>query len=629
MVRYSRHFVNGFFIMSVLAVSALATPKLQDLDYSDSLDSLANPECGFYDAKVLRVMPDGTIPLYEKRWSTWGKIFQMRIDISQFSDNGCFKLDSDCEKTRPLTDECKATVATSNCKSQPLTQEVLDLLREYFEEARQQDRSLIVRLAYDTWYDGHSNAEPDQETILNHLKQIGPLYSEYSDVIVFVELGLYGRWGEMNGTIQGTNENIAEAMQVLLESSSPDIKTGPRRPDIVAAWMGLQTRNDKGWTSFTDFHTDSTKFKDMLQAKGDTVYRVGMYNDGYLGNDGDMGTIGYGDPGRMTREMLTEWLEDYGALHTPYGGELVYNSNSESRGPINTPRYLSYEGFRTHTSYLNRFHHKATIDAWNDSVFTARDSIDQEYDGKSGFLYVRNHLGYRYILRESIIEDTIAPGSDLNIKLKIQNVGFGNMTQRRSFNLVVDCEADDHYSITSPAKTIDPRDILSRKMTKDTVTTFDGINEIELTLPSRDTKDMKEGKCKLYVRIDMPYPDIYTPVNDYQCVRFGNTVAQYDSAKCGNYIGEFTVSKKAKQTTDAIAGTKTAGNLSFTLQGNRLQVHNATRVEIFDLIGNRVLTDTSPATTTQTLSLDYLRAGTFLIRLSDGTRQQTARIQLR
>ena len=75
---------------------------------------------------------------------------------------------------------------------------------------------------------------------------------------------------------------------------------------------------------------------------------------------------------------------------------------------INTPEFLAYEGFRTHTSYLNIQWNNNLIDSWKKSHFEGKDF---EYDGSkidslTGFKYVNDHLGYRFVLRESWITDT-------------------------------------------------------------------------------------------------------------------------------------------------------------------------------------------------------------------------------
>ena len=590
----------------------------QDLNYTDSLDSLANPECGFYNAQVTKFYPDGSTNCGDGYvCHTWGKIFQMRVDISRFSDNGCFKRDDRCETQRfnpamtasngrqTVADSCKEAVQAKQaadskfCKSQPFTEEFLSTIREFFQEARDENRSLIVRLSYDSWYDGHQNGEPDQEQIRKHLEQIGPLYSEYSDVIVYVELGIYGRWGEQNGSYQGTNAVIADAMQTLLDNTVPEIKTGPRRPDIISVWHGLG--NSQG---YADFVVDSSLAKAAFAKKGDDIYRVGIYNDGYLGNSGDMGTYGMGWPNGLTRENGIRYFETY-SHHVPFGGELVYNSN-ESRGPINSPRYLSYEGFRTHTSYLHRGYDENVINAWNDSTFDGEH--DPEYIGHDGFTYVRNHLGYRYILRESNVMDSVGIGGKFKANLKIENVGFGNMTQRRKVTLVLKQGSTVREIV--PSKAFDPWDLLSRPVTLDaTAAEINSVNgsvavmqyakygsglhevSIEAALP----ENLPQGEWDVYVRISRNAN--YPADSNYQTVRFGNAVSQFDSTTGSNYIGKFVLSDKVPVEEDVfiapqefanIAPQKLA-NISIRLEGSALYVRGAREVNVFDLNGNLIL----------------------------------------
>lgn len=614
----------------------------QNLNYTDSLDSLANPESGFYDAQVMRMMPDGTVNCGNP-CKTWGKIFQMRIDISRFSENGCYAINSRCDAGERVTnsglaDSCRKVALNEGymCKSQPFTEEMLSTLRNWFLQAREENRTLIVRLAYDGWFDGHKNPEPDQEVVRNHMRQIGPLYSEFSDVVVYVELGLYGSWGEENSSVRGTAEAIGDAMQTLLENSNSEIKTGPRRPNFIATWSGISSDNGYAGFAVGDPIADS-----IFASKGDTIYRVGMYNDGYLGNSGDMGTVRVNPYAKITREMMVHYLETY-AHHVPYGGELVYNSN-ESRGPINTPRYLSYEGFRTHTSYLNRYYDKNVINAWSDSIFDGEH--DPEYVGHDGFTYVRNHLGYRYILRESNVMDSVGIGGKFKANLKIENVGFGNMTQRRKVTLVF--KQGSMVREIVPSKAFDPWDLLSRPVTLDA--TADEINaaegsvkimqyakygsglhevSIEATVP----EDLPQGEWDVYVRISRNAN--YPSDSNYQTVRFGNPVSQFDSTTGSNYIGKFVLSDKVLESSSSEASSssiessssgeyssafegesssseesssssmeesssseagesfvhqfKLAG-MHIAVQGSALYVRGAREVNVFDLNGNLIL----------------------------------------
>lgn len=481
-------------LLALLSTTLWAESTIQPLVYTDALDALENPGIGFYRPVGIHLYTGGNQPK-----GTWGNITHLRMDISEFSDKAPIAID-------------KERNDTTYGKSQPITQDALEAFEATLDNVRQRGKSAIVRFAYDKNFSGYTKCDPDQSTILSHLRQLGEIYSRNTDVIQFVELGMYGSWGEMHSSHTGTNEHIAEALQTLLECTPPEIKIGVRRPDIVATWLGVNVGNN-----YSGFDIDSETFHQAAQTKGDTLFRVGMYNDGYLGSSSDLGTIGMGASGhQMTREMMVKWLEQYSS-HTPYGGELVANYNGDH--PINTPDYLSQEGFRTHTSYLNYEWHQPTILGWKEMTY---EGDEAEYNGKDGFTYVENHLGYRFILRESSIETV---GNKIAGRLQIENVGFGNLTKKAIVSFVI-CRKGKVEEIF-PDETIDPQTWLSRETST--------IN-YHLSLPD----DCTEGEYKLFIRLsemgDLAHD------NNYHCIQFGNPSEQYDQSIGANLVGTLTVS---------------------------------------------------------------------------------------
>lgn len=481
-------------LLALLSTTLWAESTIQPLVYTDALEALENPGIGFYRPVGIHLCTEGNQPK-----GTWGNITHLRMDISEFSDKAPIAID-------------KERNDTTYGKSQPLTQDALEAFEATLDNVRQRGKSAIVRFAYDKNFSGYTQCDPDQSVILGHLKQLGEIYSRNTDVIQFVELGMYGSWGEMHSSHTGTNEHIAEALQTLLECTPPEIKIGVRRPDIVATWLGVNVGNN-----YSGFDIDSETFHQAAQTKGDTLFRVGMYNDGYLGSSSDLGTIGMGASGhQMTREMMVKWLEQYSS-HTPYGGELVANYNGDH--PINTPDYLSQEGFRTHTSYLNYEWHQPTILGWKEMTY---EGDEAEYNGKDGFTYVENHLGYRFILRESSIETV---GNKIAGRLQIENVGFGNLTKKAIVSFVI-CRKGKVEEIF-PDETIDPQTWLSRETST--------IN-YHLSLPD----DCTEGEYKLFIRLsemgDLAHD------NNYHCIQFGNPSEQYNQSIGANLVGTLTVS---------------------------------------------------------------------------------------
>lgn len=522
-----------------LGLTLHAAPVPQELDYTDALESLENPGIGFYRTQGMHLTAEGNKPT-----STWGNISHLRMDISEFSDKAVLSVSEE-------------TGDTTFGVSQPLTQDALEAFEATLDAVRQRGKTAIVRFAYDPWFNGSTKCDPEQSVILGHLKQLGEVYARNTDVITFVELGMYGSWGEMHSSNVGSNENIAEALQTLLQCTPPEIKIGVRRPDIVAVWLGVNQGSN-----YSGFDIHSEAFLKALAAKGDTILRVGMYNDGYLGSYSDLGTIGMGESGhQMTREMMVQWLETY-SQHTPYGGELVANYNGDD--PINTPAYLAQEGFRTHTSYLNYEWHQPTILGWKEITF---EGDDPEYNGKDGYTYVENHLGYRFILRSATIDTASPTGKSIDVTLGIENVGFGNLTRKAIVSFIFKGETESHEVL--PESPIDPMAWLSRETTT---------LSAHLVIP----QEMEEGTYELFIRIS-EYGDHKSDKN-YHCIRFGNPSAQYDATLGANKIGRFVYKKEEKNGLDDIA----QGEERTYLLTGALHLQKGEKATLYNLKGEKL-----------------------------------------
>ena len=83
-------------------------------------------------------------------------------------------------------------------KNQDLTEDALYVLQTTFDNIRANKGFVVVRICYDPWYNGRSNVTPDHEWVLKHVKQLAPVLSKNTDVIVALEMGMHGAYGEMH-----------------------------------------------------------------------------------------------------------------------------------------------------------------------------------------------------------------------------------------------------------------------------------------------------------------------------------------------------------------------------------------------------------------------------------------------
>lgn len=506
----------GAFLFIPASVFAAGLVK-QDIDTTDAMQTLENFDRGFYTPQVLHLKPSGGKPIGKPS----AKLLHLRAEISEFSSHAWLGIDS-------------ASGDTIRGKNQNLTEDALNVLQATFDSIRAYDGFAVVRICYDPWYNGRSNVTPDHEWVLKHVKQLAPVLSKNTDVIVALEMGMHGAYGEMHSDTNITYDRVAEAVNLMLRNTPPELKILTRTGNYSAKVLGFDN-----WG--VDFHIDGEKFKEIAEAKGDTMYRVGMFNDGYLGTQYDYGTWGGDCASSICREEGVAWLEKY-SINTPYGGEALATASGYQ--VINTPEFLAYEGFRSHTSYLNVQWNYNLINEWKKTPFKQKD-FDYDpsrLDSLSGFKFIEDHLGYRFVLRESWLSDTVGDDGILRAKLRIQNVGFGNLTRNVPVQLAIVQDLLNTDLLICPQfafhslPDIDFRNIHGRTISiagGDTAMTFDGNNEIEIT-----------AKIKVY---DKKCYQVYLKIGE---IEFANRVPT-GIGSCGEeqpaaYLGKFYFDESVK-----------------------------------------------------------------------------------
>jgi hypothetical protein len=302
------------------------------------------------------------------------------------------------------------------------------------------------------------------------------------------------------------------------------MKIGVRTPAYIAAWLGINA---------SDFDVTSEAFKEAAEKKGKDIYRVGMFNDGYMGSSTDLGTFN----GTITRAKGVAWLNEF-AKYTLYGGECATDNNTTYINDYNTIDYISKEAFQTHTSYLNLYWNNNVVDKWKTAeTYTG----EGEYNGQTAFKYINDHLGYRLVMRDSVLPVAVKGGDNLDINLNIENVGFGNIVNGKKVTVVLK-NSDGEVVELTPNEDINPCDFLSCEKTD---------VKASVALPN-----LKNGEWKVYFRIST-YGN-YDNDKNFGCIRFGNDKTYWDSNIGANYIGSIIVLPESKNTSkiDATAMLK-------------------------------------------------------------------------
>lgn len=156
----------------------------------------------------------------------------------------------------------------------PLDENALLAISNSFVKCRANGGTCIPRFAY-TW-DGWGGCEPDDfETILVHIRQLGAVVSQFSDVIPALECGMIGAYGEMHTSRYTSPEYANRIIDAWLAHTPASVALLVRSPAYITRYAGMTTA-------------------ELLAAHpgpdGSAFDRIGLYNDGYLGTDYDYGT---------------------------------------------------------------------------------------------------------------------------------------------------------------------------------------------------------------------------------------------------------------------------------------------------------------------------------------------------
>ena len=266
---------------------------------------------------------------------------------------------------------------------------------------------LILRFLYD--WDGLALAtEPETlELILKHMDQVSKLVNEYHDTVYIMQGVFIGNWGEMHHSKFSDPNSVKLLLRRLNGRIDPSIFLSVRTPSLWRTATNLYDPPEKG-SSFGE--------------TGSLSARLGLFNDGILGSDSDLGTYGntlkknaVSPAYQGTRKEELEFQNKL-CRYVPNGGEVVYNHPlSELDTAVSALKTM-------HISYLNADYDSRVFEKWKGSVWTGDDA----FHGCDGYSYIQAHLGYRYLIDGCTIKNSGLIKANYTLSLTVKNVGFSN-----------------------------------------------------------------------------------------------------------------------------------------------------------------------------------------------------------
>ena len=370
-----------------------------------------------------------------------------------------------------------------------IPQEFLDRLEYNMNALREGGGKVVLRFSYKSSMDAKDkpfNATP--EWIHKHIDQIAPYLQKHSDVILCVQCGLLGSWGEWYYTDNGYKQNPTkdsdyemrwEVLEHMLRVVPEDRQVALRTPGFKRRY--LKMRGD----SLSQPLTAEEAFQTTYKA------RICGHNDCFVSSSSDVGTYN----GEPDREF---WAED--SKYTFMGGETCEKC-SYSNGT-----HALKELERFHWSYLNRDYRESVTSMWRQ-------------DGTMDTIMCK--LGYRLALQKVIMTPNPTTGNAFELYCVMKNGGFAAPMNKRDLELIfVSTETGKKYVFP---QTEDPRYWLP------------GVHKFTLACK---LNDVAPGKYKLYLNLPDPYASLH---NDPRySIRLANENT-WEEATGYNFIAEVTV----------------------------------------------------------------------------------------
>lgn len=485
-----------------ISVNAENGTELKDsgINYTETVGTIGNPGMG-YTSTLWSYCSPGKTNVYNPT----GNIMLFFIDIGGFS----------CGVNGTTNDDGTYTDGTDY----DLDQTFLDAWAETLSNCRNNGCMAALRFRYDST--GKDKPEPASfDQVLRHIQQIkeSGIFEKYSDIIAFVECGFVGKWGEQHGGKYTSVQHKAQLLEALLQAVPAPIPVTVRTPDIFAEWAGI-TRKDLDNRELIDSLTESQYTTEIRKNKS----RIGLYNDGYMGSDSDLGTF-------SNREIETSWLAEQ-TMTSYYGGEFSGNLDFAKKYDTYLPENAIPEMYKTHLSYINGNIFQLYKDYTFSEAYDVSGVDNSAYYGQTVFSFIRDHLGYRYVLRDSKITSETQQGGEVQVNFSIENTGFANQIPPAQSYILIEKDGEFAYAEAE----IDSGNWISRSTSEET---------INFKLPD----GIETGEWNAYLKLSMGTPAAVTNMNG-RSIQFAND-GVWNSSLGANFIGSFTVNESENKGTD-------------------------------------------------------------------------------
>ena len=399
---------------------AMSNADVANIVYKPSDEDFTNPERGFYRASATR--SNNYSPLTVAELKEFRKGPPVGTTAGSYSTRSSLLW-----RYFILTDFV----------DKPISQEFLTKLQADLDVIREAGMKLIPRFSYNNSQGRGTCPEgticppykdAPKSIVMGHIKQLGPILTKNADVILTVQMGFIGLWGENYYTDYFGDASANGGIRKLLDKNWQD------RIDVLNAMLNALPKDMMVQVRYpqmkqrTVYGINALSTSAPLTAKeaysGSIKSRIGFHNDCLLASDDDFGTYkDYGNSSSSAKEDIPN-LKPYFANDSKYvlvGGETC----SDAYSPQNNcaPEGIADTDLRKlHYTYLNANYNNQVNGDWVEGGCMEA---------------IKRNLGYRIALDSAKITTEVKAGKTLSVSLHLSNLGYAAPSKKRPVYLVL------------------------------------------------------------------------------------------------------------------------------------------------------------------------------------------------
>lgn len=462
----------------------------------------------------------------------------------------------------------------------PISTSFLNTIEDDFAEIRKAGFKVILRFAYTSNLPANPpyNDSPSKVQLFDHIEQLRPILQNNADVILTLQNGFWGTWGEnffsdvfgssFNGGVITAAQwaDRKEVTDSLLSIMPPSTLISLRYPELKATFYNLSMPQDT--------ITLATAYDQSVKS------RLGFHNDCFLvsANDFTFGNTAIEKP---------YWEAE--SKYTIMGGESCGDDSTYT----NCPNALT-DLENAHWTYANNYYHPDVIARWR------QEGCYEE---------IENRLGYRFVLDSGNFDTTVVVGGTYAFDLGLENVGFASTAEEKAVNLVFkNADTTLVYNLNQDSRYwyADERVEILENINISAATP---VGEYDLYLQVNDINPVLQTNPLYAIR--MANEGIWDAVNGLNDLKVKVEI-QENTVGFEEALGEEAVRVYPNPSSDGV----------FNIAGLEQGIAEGHTVVVYDLMGRELLHVTLPAGQEGKVSLSHLEDGTYMMKIN----QQTVKV---